>query len=71
MITSKDVRVEIKKAEETISKESSPAIKALFKLITIVIKIALGNRTNTVKIMDKLGIPRAKQKREEKVEEVE
>ncbi len=71
MITSKDVREEIKNAEEVISKESSQAIKALFKLITVVIKIALGNRTNTVKIMDKLEIPRARQRKGEKVEEAE
>jgi hypothetical protein len=54
-----------------IDKESIDAAEKVWKMIPKLIKIILNCRTNTVKIMDKLGIPREElPKKEVKQEEV-
>ena len=61
MITRKDVGVELKNAEAIINDEGANVnakFKAIHKLITVVIKIVLNNRSNTSLIMDTVGAKR-------------
>lgn len=74
MITGKDVRSEVKKAEETVSNEKTTLIAkltAILKVISVGIKIALNNRLNIVRIMEHLKIAKIKSEtqKEEKTEE--
>lgn len=72
MITSKDVNVEMKKAEEIVHNDEltvNDKIKALFKVLTVIVKITLGNRTNTVRLMEERKIPKLEPKRDEKATE--
>lgn len=74
MITSKDVRQEIKDARTVIESDASTAdkLKVLFKLVEVGIKIVLGTRVNVVKVMEKLEVekvqPRKPRENAEKTE---
>ena len=73
MITSKDVRVELRLAKEIVDDPEAKMedkIKALLKIQEVSIKIALSTRVSLVKVMEKLGVEKVKpRKREEKKEE--
>ena len=73
MITSKDVRVELKAAKAIVDDPEAKEIdkiKALLKIMEVSIKIALSTRVSLVKVMEKLGVQKVKpRKREEKKEE--
>ncbi len=59
MITGKDVRTEVKKAEQTVADEKigiTAKFIAVVKLLSVGIKIALNNRLNIVRIMEHLKI---------------
>jgi len=59
MITGKDVRTEVKKAEITVADEKigiTAKFIAVVKLLSVGIKIALNNRLNIVRIMEHLKI---------------
>ena len=59
MITGKDVRTEVKKAEQIVADEKSSTanmFQAVVKLISVAIKILLNNRLNIVRIMENLKI---------------
>lgn len=61
MITGKDVRSEIKKAEKIVADEKASVetkLKAIVKLLTVAIKVVVNNRTNIVRIMEHLKIPK-------------
>jgi len=68
MITREDINEEMATAEKIIK---DPKIKvdekivSLFKLLTIVIKLALNVRTNTTLIMDKVGAEKITPKKPE------
>lgn len=55
MITAKDARGEYANAEKKVTSEEG---KAILKVIGVILKIVLSNRTNTVKIMEHLKIPK-------------
>ena len=55
MIRTDHVKQEIEKAEKILQK-AEPSLQAIFKLVTVVIKIVLNNRRNTAKIMENLKI---------------
>ena len=71
MITSRDVKKEIEVAEKAV-KELSIGFKIVVKLLTVVIKIGLAVRTNTVIIARKVGakLIEPRKKEEKKVQEV-
>ena len=73
MITSKDVRVELKAAKEIVDDQETSikeAMKALLKIMEVSIKVALSTRVSLVKVMEKLDVEKVKpRKREEKKEE--
>jgi len=75
MITSKDVREEIKIARKVIDSDATVAekVKALLKLVEVDIKIGLGNRVNLVRVMEHLKVekvqPRRPKENAEKPEE--
>lgn len=74
MITGKDSRIEVKKAEEIVADEKATLIAkltAILKVISVGIKIALNNRLNIVRIMEHLKIAKIKSEtqREEETEE--
>ena len=76
MITGKHVREEMEATQKIIDdpKVQGPdKIKAVYKLITVVLKVVLSVRTNTKLIMDKIGAkPLPPRKRDDKsVDDVE
>jgi len=72
MLTGKDARYEDKKAGEILASDKplGDKLKAIGKLISVTLRIALNNRVNIVKIMEKLGVdkvkPEAKREEEKK-----
>ena len=63
MITGKDVREELKTAKGVVDDENASVatkLKAIYKIIEVGIKVALGNRLNLVKVMEKLGVDKVK-----------
>ena len=59
MITAKHVKEEIRdnmKVIEDVNSEVKSILKAIAKLIVVVLKVGLSNRLNTVKLMEKLGV---------------
>ena len=60
MITSKDVRLEMKEARKIVESDAVVAdkLKAICKLVEVGLKIGLDTRANTVKSMEKLGVPK-------------
>jgi len=58
MITGKDSRYEDKKTEEILNSDAPLAdkLKAIGKLVSVVLKVALNNRLNIVRIMEHLKI---------------
>ena len=70
MITSKDVRVELKAAKVIVDDPNAKMedkVKALLKIMEVSIKVALSTRVSLVKVMEKLGVEKVKpRKREEK-----
>ena len=69
MIAGKDVREELKAAKEVIDDDSATVankLKVIYKVIEVAIKVALGNRLNLVKIMEKIGVEKVKPRVEKK-----
>ena len=63
MITGTDVKQEIKKAQDVVNNVTATVddkLKAVVKLLEIVLKVELGTRLNVVKIMEKLEIEKVK-----------
>ena len=60
MITSRDVRQEIKDNRVIVDSDKpvTDKLKALYKLVEVTLKVAVDTRTNTVKVMEKLGVPK-------------
>lgn len=58
MITSRDVRQEIKDNRAILESDKpvEDKLKALYKLVEVTLKVAVDTRTNTVKVMEKLGV---------------
>lgn len=74
MITSKDVREEIRIAEEVIKKENPTTVemlKVIVKLITVAIKVGLSTRSNTKQIMSKVGAEKIEPRKREEVKDTE
>lgn len=72
MITGKDVRVELNKAKKVYKNPEATEkerIEALYNLVQVVVKIVVGNRKNTARIMEKLGIEKVKNEKEETKED--
>lgn len=76
MITSKDVRVELKAAKVIVDDPEAKMedkIKALLKIMEVSIKIGLSTRVSLVKTMEKLGVekvkPRVRDDKDKKKEE--
>lgn len=64
MITGNHVREELEKATKVVNSIKEASLEAIIKLqklivklLTVIIKITISNRSNTKKIMDKLDIP--------------
>ena len=64
MITGNHVREELDKAMKIVNSIKEASLEAIIKLqklivklLTVIIKITISNRSNTKKIMDKLDIP--------------
>ena len=71
MITGRDAKTEMKKAQDILNDESASVakkLKAIGKLVDIVLRVALNNRVNLVKIMEHLQVPKLKpeQRQDEK-----
>ena len=72
MITAKDVRKEIREAGDIVNDEKatvSDKIKALYKLITVALKVELSTRLNVVRIMEKLGVEKVEPRRSKGTDE--
>ena len=71
MITSKAVREEMKNTRKVIDSDSKVDAKlgAIYKLVEVTLKVALTNRVNVVKIMEKLGVELVKPRRPKEDEE--
>ena len=68
MITSKDVREEIKIAEDVLKKDNRTTVemlKVIIKLITVAIKVGLSTRTNSKLIMSKVGAEKLESRKRE------
>lgn len=65
MITSKDVREEIKIAREVLDSdvEVGKKLKAVLKLVEVDIKVGLSTRVSLVKVMEKLGVEKVQPRR--------
>lgn len=66
MITSKDVREEIKIARKIVEDEATTVgekLKAVLKLIEVDIKVNLSTRVSLVKVMEKLGVEKVQPRR--------
>lgn len=62
MITSKDVRLEMKEGRKVVESDAPVVdkLKAIYKLAEVGLKVALDTRANTVKVMEKLGVEKVK-----------
>ncbi len=73
MITGKDVRYELDETKKVIDDPKATVedkLKAIYKLLTVVLKVDLSIRTNTKILMEKTGAkPLPPRKRSEKKEE--
>ena len=59
MITSRDVREEIKIARKIVEDEATTVaekLKAVLKLVEVDIKVGLSTRVSLVRVMEKLGV---------------
>ena len=65
MITSKDVREEIKTARKTIESDATVDAKigAVLKLVEVDIKVGLSTRVSLVKVMEHLKVPKVQPRR--------
>lgn len=60
MITSKDVKEEIKIARKVVDSDASTAdkLKVLLKVVEVGIKVGLSTRVSLVKVMEHLKVPK-------------
>jgi hypothetical protein len=68
MITDRDVKFEVKKAGDIILNDNidtNTKIKLLYKLLQVTLKVLTGMRLNTVRIMEKLEIPKIEPRKRE------
>lgn len=65
MITSKDVREEMKKTRTVVESDAKAddKLKAIYKLVEVTLKVSLTTRVNVVKVMEKLGVELVKPRR--------
>ena len=65
MITSKDVREEIRIAREVLDSdvEVEKKLKAILKLVEVDIKVGLSTRISLVRVMEKLGVEKIQPRR--------
>ena len=66
MITSKDVREEIKIARKVLEDEKASTteqLKAVLKLVEVDIKVGLSTRVSLVRVMEHLKVPRIQPRR--------
>lgn len=65
MITSKDIREEMKNTRKVVESDAKVDAKlgAIYKLVEVTLKVALDTRGNTVKVMEKLGVEKVQPRR--------
>jgi hypothetical protein len=63
MITSPDVHEEMKKADKFIDNCKDSFQRLVIKLLTVILKVNMSTRLNTILIMAKLGIKKIEPKR--------
>ena len=70
MITSKDVREEIKTARTVIDSDASTAdkLKVLLKVMEVGIKVGISTRVSIVRVMEHLKVPKIQPRRRENAE---
>ena len=71
MITSKDVREEIKIARKVVEDENSTTqeqLKAVLKLVEVDIKVGLSTRVSLVRVMEHLKVEKIQPRRRENAE---
>ena len=74
MITSKDVRIELKEAQKVIDDPKTSVeekIKRLLKILEVLTKISLSIRVSLVKTMEKLGVEKVQPRKREEVKKEE
>jgi hypothetical protein len=64
MITSPDVHEEMKKAEKFMDNCKDSFHRLVIKLLTVILKVNMSTRLNTILIMAKLGIKKIEPKRQ-------
>jgi len=62
MIKRKDIEFEFAEAQKKVKTDGE---KALLKILEVIIKLLIGTRTNTVRIMEKLGVPKVTNEKHE------
>ena len=65
MITSRDVREEMKNTKTVVESDAKAddKLKAIYKLVEVTLKVVLTTRVNVVKVMEKLGVELVKPRR--------
>jgi hypothetical protein len=71
MITGRDANKEDKKLAEILNSDVSVSqkLKAIGKLLSVIMRLVLSNRTNVVRIMEHLKVPKLKSEQKNEKEE--